>query len=184
MVLSFFHEMGSKTVRSCRSPPPVFGRTEQTNVKFHAQFLAVCRSSILAETLGYAASFSSPWRGKRRVVERRKSLFMDQLQLSTNSDKLSDPFYVAQSLAPFSGPLRRLGGDGRHGHPVIGQPLLWAPDCRPLGMGVESVQGHVAAVTRGLRRALALCLEALGTPRDHPCARGVSERNEKDSQRD
>ena len=89
MVLSFFHEMGSKTVRSCRSPPPVFGRTEQTNVKFHAQFLAVCRSSILAETLGYAASFASPWRGKRRVVERRKSLLMDQLQLSANSDKLS-----------------------------------------------------------------------------------------------
>src|SRR5215831_6594777 len=96
MVLSFFHEMGSKTVRSCRSPPPVFGRTEQTNVKFHAQFLAVCSSSILAETLGYAASFSSPWRGKRRVVERRKSLFMDQLQLSTNSDKLSDIFYQRQ----------------------------------------------------------------------------------------
>jgi len=41
--------------------------------------------------LGYAASFSSPWRGKRRVVERRKSLLMDQLQPSTNADKLSDP---------------------------------------------------------------------------------------------
>jgi hypothetical protein len=60
-------------------------------LKRFAQFLAVCRSSILAEMLGYAASFSSPWRGKRRVVERRKSLFMDQLQPSTNSDKLSDP---------------------------------------------------------------------------------------------
>jgi hypothetical protein len=34
-----------------------------------AQFIAVCSSSILAETLGYAVSFSSPWRGKRRVLE-------------------------------------------------------------------------------------------------------------------
>ena len=90
MVLSFFHEMGSKTVRSCRSPPPVFGRTEQTNVKFHAQFLAVCRSSILAETLGYAASFASSLRGKWRVFVRRKPLLTDQLQPSTNSEKLSD----------------------------------------------------------------------------------------------
>ena len=78
MVLSFFHEMGSKTVRSCRSPPPVFGRTEQTNVKFHAQFLAVCRSSILAEMPGYAALFSNPLVGKRHVVERHKPLLVDQ----------------------------------------------------------------------------------------------------------
>jgi hypothetical protein len=42
------------------------------------------------ETLGYAASFSSPWRGKRRVLVRRKPLLTDQLQPSTNSDKLSD----------------------------------------------------------------------------------------------
>jgi hypothetical protein len=55
-----------------------------------AQFLAVCSSSILAETLSYAASFSSPWRGKRRVLERRKPLLTEQLQPSTNSDKLSD----------------------------------------------------------------------------------------------
>src|SRR5438105_6397014 len=55
-----------------------------------AQFIAVCSSSILAETLGYAVSFSSPWRGKRRVFERRKPVLMDQLQPSTNSDKLSD----------------------------------------------------------------------------------------------
>src|SRR5215510_1284288 len=41
-----------------------------------AQFLAVCRSSIRAETLGYAVSFSSPWRGKRRVVEWRKPVLM------------------------------------------------------------------------------------------------------------
>jgi hypothetical protein len=43
-----------------------------------AQFIAVCSSSILAETLGYAASFSSPLHRKRRVLERRKPLFIDQ----------------------------------------------------------------------------------------------------------
>src|SRR5215475_12471257 len=32
-----------------------------------AQFIAVCSSSILAETLGYAVAFSSPSGGKRRV---------------------------------------------------------------------------------------------------------------------
>src|SRR5215475_3537186 len=101
MVLSFFHEMGSKTVRSCRSPPPVFGRTEQTNVKFHAQFIAVCSSSILAETLGYAASFSSPWRGKRSALEQHKPLLTDQLQPSTNSDKLSEIPMMPLSSIPF-----------------------------------------------------------------------------------
>jgi len=44
---------------------------------------------MLAETLGYAVAFSSPWRGKRCVFERRKPVFMGQLQPSTNSDKLS-----------------------------------------------------------------------------------------------
>jgi hypothetical protein len=43
--------------------------------------------------LGYAVSFSSPWRGKRRVFERRKLTLVDQLQPSTNSDKLSEAFY-------------------------------------------------------------------------------------------
>jgi hypothetical protein len=55
-----------------------------------AQFIAVCSSSILAETLSYAVSFSSPWRGKRRVLEWHKPVLIDQLQPSTNSDKLSD----------------------------------------------------------------------------------------------
>src|SRR5438270_10864502 len=55
-----------------------------------AQFIAVCSSSILAGTLGYAVSFSSPWHGKRRIFERCKPVFIDQLQPSTNSDKLSD----------------------------------------------------------------------------------------------
>ena len=55
-----------------------------------AQFLAVCSSSILAETPDYVASFSSPLRGKRRVFERYKRLLTDQLQPSTHSDKLSD----------------------------------------------------------------------------------------------
>jgi hypothetical protein len=59
-----------------------------------AQFLAVCSSSILAETLGYAASFSSALHGKWRVLERHKPLLTDQLQLSTNSDKLSEYSYL------------------------------------------------------------------------------------------
>src|SRR5262249_40931296 len=42
------------------------------------------------ETLGYAASFSSPWREKRRPLVWRKPLLTDQLQPSTNADKLSD----------------------------------------------------------------------------------------------
>src|SRR5262245_3156381 len=54
-----------------------------------AQCIAVCRSSILAETLGSAVLFASPSRGKRRVFEWSEPAFMDQLQLSTNSDKLS-----------------------------------------------------------------------------------------------
>src|SRR5215831_9238636 len=55
-----------------------------------AQFLAVCSSSILAEKLGNAVSFSSPWCGKHRVFEWRKPVLMDQLQPSTNADKLSE----------------------------------------------------------------------------------------------
>src|SRR5262249_2641742 len=54
-----------------------------------AQFLAVCSSSILVETLGYAASFSTPWRGKRCVFEWHQPLITDHMQPSTNSDKLS-----------------------------------------------------------------------------------------------
>jgi len=42
------------------------------------------------EKLGYAVSFSSPLHGKRRVLERRKPVLMDQLQPSINSDKLSE----------------------------------------------------------------------------------------------
>src|SRR5262245_23469594 len=57
----------------------------------NAQFLAVCSVSILAETLGSAASLSSPLRGKGCVFEQRKPLLTDQLQPSTTSDKLSDP---------------------------------------------------------------------------------------------
>ena len=44
-----------------------------------AQFLVGCSSSILAETLSYTASFSSPWRGKQHVLEQHKTLFIDQL---------------------------------------------------------------------------------------------------------
>ncbi len=49
-----------------------------------------CPPWLLAKTLGYAVSFSSPWRGKRCFLEWRKPVFMDQLQLSTNADKLSE----------------------------------------------------------------------------------------------
>jgi hypothetical protein len=59
-------------------------------VEVIAQFIAVCSSSILAETLGYAVSFASLWHGKRRVFERCKPLLKDQLQPSTNTDKLSE----------------------------------------------------------------------------------------------
>ena len=63
-----------------------------------AQFIAVCSPSILAETLGYAGAFSRPRRGKRRVVEQRKPVLIDQLQPSTNSDKLSEYSYEAEYL--------------------------------------------------------------------------------------
>jgi hypothetical protein len=39
-----------------------------------AQFITVCSSSILMETLGYAGAFSSPLHGKRRVFERCKPI--------------------------------------------------------------------------------------------------------------
>src|SRR5438874_12474407 len=71
-----------------------------------AQFVAVCSSYILAETLGYAVSFSSPWRGKRRVFERRKPVLIDQLQPSTNSDKLSDS--IKLTMPPVACPCRQL----------------------------------------------------------------------------
>src|SRR5262245_36032088 len=53
-----------------------------------AQFIAVCSLSIRAETVAYAGAFSSPWRGKRHVGERRKPVLIDQLQPSINADKL------------------------------------------------------------------------------------------------
>src|SRR5439155_18308814 len=75
------------------------------DMKAFAQFIAVCSSSILVETLGYAGSFSSLWRGKRRVFEQRKPLIADQIQPSTNADKLS-----GRGL----GPSRRKAGDTAH----------------------------------------------------------------------
>src|SRR5262245_56881529 len=80
--------------------------TKGTRQNRVAQFIAVCSSSILVETLGNAASFSSPWRGKQRVFERRKPVLMDQLQPSTNSDKLSVGVY------PHCNPLRTSRGAG------------------------------------------------------------------------
>src|SRR4029453_16382724 len=68
------------------------------SIKPDALFVAVCSSSILAETLDYTASFSSSWRGKRRVFEQRKPFLTDQLQLSTNADKLSEDNYEKPSI--------------------------------------------------------------------------------------
>jgi hypothetical protein len=76
--------------------PPVldFTRVRARSVKkIMPTYLAVCSSYILAEKLGYAVSFSSPWCGKHRVFEWRKPVIMDQLQPSTNADKLSDSEY-------------------------------------------------------------------------------------------
>jgi|SwirhirootsSR3_FD_contig_31_27789262_length_467_multi_3_in_0_out_0_2 hypothetical protein len=55
-----------------------------------AHFLAVYRLSILAETLGYATSFSSPLYGTWRVGERHEALLTDQLHLATHADTLRD----------------------------------------------------------------------------------------------
>src|SRR5262249_22263334 len=85
---------------------PVNLHEKKRGVTLFAQFIAVCSSSILVETLGNAASFSSPWRGKQRVFERRKPVLMDQLQPSTNSDKLSVGVY------PHCNPLRTSRGAG------------------------------------------------------------------------
>ena len=70
-------------------------RRGQSGLEPFAQFIAVCSSLILAEILGYAGSFSSPWRGKQRVFERCKLPLMDQPQPSTNADKLSEPGKMA-----------------------------------------------------------------------------------------
>src|SRR5215468_1133763 len=97
-----------------------------------AQLIAVCSASILTETLGYAASFSSPWRGKRRVFERRKSFLTDQPQPSTNSDKLSELPSTQRAPPGRSGsvpgmartlPLLRLCGDAIVGGTVVPQNL-------------------------------------------------------------
>src|SRR5262249_2656784 len=45
----------------------IIGRKFGYKTNQHAQLIAVCSSSILAEKVGDAVAFSSPWRGKRRV---------------------------------------------------------------------------------------------------------------------
>jgi hypothetical protein len=62
-----------------------------------AQFIAICNSSILVKTLGYAVSFSSPLRGKRCIFERCKPLLTDQLQPSTNSPAKGSEIALAPS---------------------------------------------------------------------------------------
>jgi hypothetical protein len=53
--------------------------------------------------LGYAVLFSSPWCGKRRVFERCKPALVDQLQPSTNADKLSELDLAAQTIIVYEG---------------------------------------------------------------------------------
>jgi hypothetical protein len=50
--------MNSPITRSCICS--VLEKKIVRRINRFAQFIAVCRSSILAETLGYAVSFSSP----------------------------------------------------------------------------------------------------------------------------
>jgi hypothetical protein len=71
-----------------------------TLVEQIAQFIAVCSASIRVETLGYAASFSSPWREKRRVLVWRKPLLTEQLQPSTNADTLREVDNTCVAVMP------------------------------------------------------------------------------------
>src|SRR5262249_46466809 len=88
LALRVFIELlnGPAAVGQLDQPPQ---RRIRGQVTVIAQFITVCSSSILAETLGYAVSISSPWHGKRRVFEWCKPVLIDQLQPSTNTDKLS-----------------------------------------------------------------------------------------------
>src|SRR5262249_9029302 len=75
--------------RSCAARPRPCG-ARWLSLACRAPLLAVCRASILVETPGDVASCSSPSRGKRRVFERCKPVFLDQLRLSTHAETLSD----------------------------------------------------------------------------------------------
>ncbi len=57
-----FRRRGARSsMDSTAEPPPNTGRERDcSRATGFAQFIAVCSSSILAETLGYSASFSSP----------------------------------------------------------------------------------------------------------------------------
>ena len=65
-----------------------------------AQFLTVCRASILAETLCLSSPFSGQSREKRRISEKWTALVRDQLQPSTHADKLSDLCMRARWIFP------------------------------------------------------------------------------------
>src|SRR5262245_5230646 len=64
----------------------------------HAQFIAICSSSTLAEALCLSSPFSSRSREKRRVSEKCMPLLLGQLQLSTNSDNLSADRYKNDTM--------------------------------------------------------------------------------------
>src|SRR5437762_7135806 len=77
-----------------RAPPADTITKLEPTVRAFAQFISVCSAYILAETLCISSSFLSSSRAKRRASERRTPLFIDSLQPSTNSDKLSDLCYT------------------------------------------------------------------------------------------
>jgi len=148
--------------RATREPPwlddlgALPGRHETTSF---TQFLAVCSSSILAETPGYVVSLSSPRRAKRRVFEQCKPVFMDQLQPSTNSGKLSEmvlegAFGGGHSTRQVSGRLLRAcpsgygaGGSerGEAGGPCLGPWALVEPGHDPVHIDGGG-DGHVLEV--------------------------------------
>ena len=64
------------------------------------QFLAVCSSSILAEALSLSSPFASQSRQKPSVLEKRSSLSIGQLPLSTSSDKPMPTICVYATLRP------------------------------------------------------------------------------------
>jgi len=63
-----------------------------------AQLIAICSSSILAETRCLSSPCSGQSREKRSVSEKRTSLPRDELEPSTNADKLSDELLLKLGL--------------------------------------------------------------------------------------
>src|SRR4029453_4718442 len=93
---------------------------------------------------------SSPWRGKRRVVEWRKPVPMDQFQPSTNTDKLSDVQWQAGSWP--GGPPRKEGAEAPSGAGSVTKRLLSSTASKAYG----------SASCHGMDCALSISASALG----------------------